>query len=334
MSKLKVTTISDPDNDNTALTIDSSGNVTASQGFVPSTQLSHRNIIINGAMQVSQRGDYTSATSVIDNYYLDRWRVWVTGVTANLQQISTNQPNSSSLTKSARLTASSSATGDLRFNQPIEFPSNYGGQTVTLSAWVKTNSSNCRMYFYNDGYSTSTETAPITADEQWHYTTLTITVATGLNDFIPVIGIDGSASAQVSISSGEYVEITGVQLEVGSVATPFEHRSFDEELARCQRYYQTYVQAGMSGYIEQSSANDFFGILQMPCQMRATPSATCTSASNIGVERGSLFGITSVSGVSWMYGNNLAIGFNMDTSKTRWHVAWCRIQNLKLDAEL
>ena len=36
----------------------------------------------------------------------------------------------------------------------------------------------------------------------------------------------------------DYFQITGVQLEVGSVATPFEHRSFGDELARCERYYQ------------------------------------------------------------------------------------------------
>jgi hypothetical protein len=258
-----------------------------------------RNLIINGDFQVSQRGDYSSATAVSDsNYYLDRWQVW-SGVSATLTHISANQPNGGSLTKSAKVTATSSATSDLRLLQRVEFPSNYGGQTVTLSAWIKTNSPNCRMYFYNDAYLTSTETDPVTPDEEWHYVTLSIVVASGLSNFIPIIGIDGSTSSTVSISSGEYFEITGVQLELGKVATPFEHRSYGEELALCQRYYH---QTGYRQYQRHGSGFAFSTtgasiVVNLPTTMRSIPALITSGASTLGLNYSSdtLNGLSSIS---------------------------------------
>ena len=64
-------------------------------------------------------------------------------------------------------------------------------------------------------------------------------------------------------------QITGVQLEVGTVATPFEHRSYGEELALCQRYYQT-GNSNMIAHVVNS------GLLTLPIHpavpFRATPS--------------------------------------------------------------
>jgi hypothetical protein len=48
-------------------------------------------------------------------------------------------------------------------------------------------------------------------------------------------------------TAGNYIELTGVQLEKGTVATPFEVRAFAQELALCQRYYQVYNTSGGSG---------------------------------------------------------------------------------------
>ena len=64
------------------------------------------------------------------------------------------------------------------------------------------------------------------------------------------------------------LEITGVQFEVGTVATDFEHRSFGQELALCQRYF-----CKMKAYA--GSSNGF--IIQYPVTMRAAPSATVNS---------------------------------------------------------
>jgi hypothetical protein len=74
-----------------------------------------------------------------------------------------------------------------------------------------------------------------------------------------------------SVADNDYWQITGVQLEVGDTATPFEHRSYGDELARCQRYYTITGDAystwgNSSGYASWSA--DF------PVEMRATPTVT------------------------------------------------------------
>ena len=84
-----------------------------------------------------------------------------------------------------------------------------------------------------------------------------------------------------SQSVGKYIEIANVQLELGSVATDFEHRSYGEELALCQRYYYR--------YINTNTANKYYGAvvyynstnvrwhIKFPVSMRTTPSLDHTT---------------------------------------------------------
>ena len=71
------------------------------------------------------------------------------------------------------------------------------------------------------------------------------------------------------------LEITGYQVEVGSVATPFEHRSFADELARCQRYYyrqsseHQYMRYDCSGQCPSANGAQF--VFSLPVKMRAVP---------------------------------------------------------------
>jgi hypothetical protein len=76
--------------------------------------------------------------------------------------------------------------------------------------------------------------------------------------------------------------ITGVQMEVGSVATPFEHRSFGEELALCQRYYWNLVngtdnEIGIGAYQTSSELNN---IIQFPVLMRTGPTLDIVTGTN------------------------------------------------------
>ena len=72
--------------------------------------------------------------------------------------------------------------------------------------------------------------------------------------------------------------ITGVQLEVGSVATPFEHRSYGEELVLCQRYYTEFGDGSSGGAIFTGTSNDNVrrAFLTYPTQMRASPTVVPT----------------------------------------------------------
>tara|TARA_S200002703_G_scaffold96228_1_gene83169 strand:+ start:147 stop:1157 length:1011 start_codon:yes stop_codon:yes gene_type:complete len=124
------------------------------------------------------------------------------------------------------------------------------------------------------------------------------------------------ADNQVNLADSTSNEwyITGVQLEVGSVATEFEHRSFGEELALCQRYYQSMSAAvGRSA----SSTGTPFGSVDLRPYMRAQPSASRLGNSVSSNEAGSTI-TPSFSGnvqrVFYFNDTNTAAGglFNLD----------------------
>ena len=77
--------------------------------------------------------------------------------------------------------------------------------------------------------------------------------------------------------------ITGIQMEVGSVATPFENRSFGEELHLCKRYYNLLTTGAASKYISMASAYNtaqFTGVIQLNPTMRATPTIDIVTGTN------------------------------------------------------
>ena len=81
------------------------------------------------------------------------------------------------------------------------------------------------------------------------------------------------ATGQVNVfdSTSNDFFITGIQLEVGSVATDFEHRSFAQELALCQRYFYKYTVATCGLFISTANSGNAFGYLRFPVPMRTTP---------------------------------------------------------------
>ena len=80
--------------------------------------------------------------------------------------------------------------------------------------------------------------------------------------------------------------ITGVQVEVGSQATPFEHRSFGEELALCQRYFykwessSTYAGVGVGRAYDTSNA---VAMINTPCAMRANATVTISAVGDFAI---------------------------------------------------
>jgi hypothetical protein len=204
-------------------------------------QLGNRNLLINSGFSISQRGDYTSATSVSnDTYYVDRWKVRLSGVSANIQHIkgsnaSPNYPNIGSNT--LKLTATSTASGILRHLQQVE--GFLKGRELTFSAWVKSNSSDARLFQYQHGSSNRVASSAHTGGGGWEKLIVTATNnATSNNQLYFDAAIASSSFANVSIASGDYIEIAEPQLEFGSQSTPFEHELYDTTIRKCGRYYQ------------------------------------------------------------------------------------------------
>ena len=195
----------------------------------------NRNVVINGNFTVSQRGSYTSSTSLSDgDFTLDRW-----------QYVQDGSPNSSLIHNSdgsVRVTTGASVTGSARLRQKFEYalaPRQYDGKTFTVSAKVKSNTANARINVYAGGYLSLTGTTSHSGGGSYETLTATFTTPSTISaEFSLHIGIDGVNSANVSITSGQYFEVKEVQMEEGSKHTPFEHEPYETTLRKCSRYYQ------------------------------------------------------------------------------------------------
>jgi len=143
-------------------------------------------------------------------------------------------------------------------------------ETLTLSFWVKSNktgSYTAFMYEFDNAYQ-QCHTFTVDTADTWEKKTITInpdtvnsidndngagllvsfiigagtdfTSGTQRTDWTAILNADSFVGQTVNLadSTSNYINITGVQLEVGENATPFEVRPYDMELARCERYYQ------------------------------------------------------------------------------------------------
>ena len=250
-------------------------------------QLGNRNLIINGAMQVAQRG--TSQTS--SSYgSVDRWYIYSSGGTFTQNTSSPPEGFSHYLT-------CTSATGSFIISQAIELPATgsagvfYNGQTITISYYAKSTSAGDALYnpmSFRNGATSITDLVSVESDSSdtnvlttsWarYSKTYTIGVSPHANNTCLVI------QPRTSDAPSGDISITGVQLEAGDTATPFEHRSYGQELALCQRYYQnSWGQYGSKSDQTQWQGPSNNGVtttswitapLEFKVEMRVNPSMT------------------------------------------------------------
>jgi hypothetical protein len=262
-----------------------------------------KNLIINGSFQISQRGNYTSATGLTSSwtYYLDRFKARINNISGNLTH-KVDQTVNGKLTDTVRLDATSTASGYINLLQQFEDLQKLKGQSVTFSAWVKSNTTNAKLVLHRDGSNAQTATTH-TGGGGWELLTATVTLATTITHSVGLYcGILANATGNVSITSGDYFEMAFAQLELGSVATDFEHRSYGEELALCQRYYyhSGELNTGQSGPSAGSGYSTYFGASwTFPTTMRAIP----TILQNLSITTNSA-GTQSSSASATMYKMN------------------------------
>ena len=197
-----------------------------------------RNVIINGAAQISQRGDYSSATTVVNQtLYVDRWFADV-NINSTFQHTDVDIEDMPTKCKAMKYVATASGTKYLGTRQKVENPSQYEGRTFTYSAYVRSNHASARLTTYMSGSAQVEYSTAHSGSGQWERLSTTFTVKSGVTVWYLDVFLATQGIGQVAIATGDYFEVTGVQLELGKIATPFEHRSYGEELALCQRYYQ------------------------------------------------------------------------------------------------
>ena len=254
------------------------------------TALSNRNLIINGAMQVAQRG--TSETGVTSGGYKnapDRFELIIDSAGTWTVSQSTTAPEGFGSSYKLNCTV---ADASLAANDYLLIGHKFEGQNlqqlkkgtsnaqpVTLSFWVRSAKTGTYVAELRDNDNSRQINKPytISSANTWEYKTITYdgdttgaldndannsfavqfwlaagstfssgTLATSWETVTNANRAVGNVNLADSTSNDFY--ITGVQLEVGEQATPFEHRSYGEELALCQRYYQVLAKSGSTNH--------------------------------------------------------------------------------------
>ena len=240
MSTLKATNIQNASAASPAIVLAADGSATAQLSSLNGGPLAGaRNRIINGGMDIWQRG--TSTTTAGNTYLADRWQsAFSTGGTVSQE--------TSSLPTGSRFAwkyVASATNSFMQMGQQIEFVNCLDLQniTVAISFMARAVTSNAgstaltvrtRTIAGVDGtcvFAGSNSDTAITLTTAWTRFTVTRTLPASFG----ALSLEFALGSHVS---GDGIMLSQVQLEPGSVATPFERRSYGQELALCQRYFE------------------------------------------------------------------------------------------------
>ena len=313
-----------------------SGDITFSGDVVPSSPLSHRNMIVNGAMQVAQRGSALIALVNASIQTVDQMRFYHSsdgGISTSQHSMAAAELEATGFSKAYNVKVTTADAGTTAAGHYAIFANlveaqnlqhlQYGtdnAKTITLSFWVKSSVTGTYCVCVKKPDSTSyyfIKEYTISSANTWEKKEITIVPDSNIKASAGAITNDTGAgfeiyfvlSAGSSHNSGtnnawntgadvwattnqvnflgtinNQFYITGLQLELGSVATPFEHRTFGEDLSRCQRYFYAIheINAGahymFTAYFWTSSAG--LANFQPPVVMRSTPTVVSPNVNN------------------------------------------------------
>lgn len=231
--------------------------------------------------------------------------------------------------------ASLNAAGTLQINQAIEGynvqrlgSGSSSAKSITVSFWIKATKTgtNVLASYQDDGGKQVATTYTINVSNTWEFKTVTLPANTAdvivndntrgrlvtwyfaagsnrtsgtLRNTWTAYAVGDEAVGQVNHADNvaNNIHITGIQVEVGDTATPFDYRSFGEELSLCQRYYVKsfdYATTPAHNLTAEHEAvccafvaNNAYGAsINFPVEMRATPTLSIYNSSNIGGTNG------------------------------------------------
>jgi hypothetical protein len=290
------------------------GNLLMSGSLSAANMGMFRNLIINGAMQINQRSNAYTATAVASSgassntsgyYPADRWTAFRDSG-CNAQMLYGTGLSTSDLpfvqagvTSYARLIRPSGDTAVAQIHMCTLLESVNSGQlagkAVTLSFYYRTGANFSSGATVTASVLSSTGTdLPYLGDAgawtgqgsvsaaatsgAWSRASVTATMSTTTTQAMVLFTYatpSGAAGAQ------DFFDITGVQLEVGLFATPFERRPYPVELQVCQRYFFQ-LQCAATNYLAIAycwNANNAFGLIPLPTAMRIAPYPALSSTS-------------------------------------------------------
>lgn len=251
--------------------------------------LGNRNRIINGCFRVSQKGSTTVTAGTAVYAAADRWYVGATGATVGTANdwVGPNSPSA------LRVSGAASNT-NVYMGQRIESINiaDLAGDAVTVSGyfWCPTGVvPKLNVYYPSalNNFTTSTQyinSAPMGASvltAGWTYLSYTFTLPSQATSGIAIEFVMGPVLA------GANAAISGITLEPGTVATPFELKNYSTELLQCQRYYTI---SSFRLDIPTSTATSFGSVtINFPVAMRVVPTSSIASPIYGGSASGSTF---------------------------------------------
>jgi len=262
---------------------------------------SNRNKIINGAFDIWQRG--TSFSSMgFGGYTTDRFvsfMVSTLAVTVSQQSFTLGAAPvagyESQFFHRTVVPANSGAGDYVGLQQKIENVRTLAGQTAVISFWAKANTGTPKIavevsQVFGSGGSPSsgvnTYVGQVTLSTSWARYSVSVAVPSISGK---TIGTNGdscltltawySAGSDFNARTGSLgnqantFDIWGVQMEAGSVATPFEVEDIGTTLAKCQRYYQRRTGSRNFGQLTAQTSTNLYGVVPLPVSMRVPPTA-------------------------------------------------------------
>ena len=324
----------------------------------------YRNLVINGAMTVQQRGTQTNQTSGYTA--CDRWQFTENGSTVVTTTQDTNVPSGKGFGSSLKIDVTTASGTPAAANYAF-LRTKFEGQNLqqlakgtseakqlTLSFWVSSPKTGTHIVelFDLDNSRQVSKAYTIDTANTWQYVSIVFPADTtgsldnnnasslqivfwlmaGSNLSSGTLNTSWAATVsanravgQVNVmdSTSNNFYLTGVQLELGSEATPFEHRSYGDELARCQRYfYQDSTSNHFLRSFNASSTGDWYEDYPLPVPMRATPTWTAQLGGDVSkVNAVSILGRTNKSGYVIFTVNSTGEGY-------------CSLNTVTADAEL
>jgi len=270
-----------------------------------------RNAIINGDMRINQRGTSTNLASMTAvgatfGYVVDRWGALRDTYATDSQMAQGTNISASDLpfteagiTTFARISRIVNTTGTsfiyLNYGLESQDSRKFAGKTITLSFYYRTGANFSASSLYSiistgkgidqgiqrgSGLTSQVDInnlLPINLN--WSRAKYSVTIT---DTAVTQLGLQFAYLPTGTAGAADYVDITGVQLELGSVATPFEVRPYPVEMELCQRYYQVIGSGDAYGTFTGTTTATLAYIFKVP--MRVIPTPTLPSSINLDHE--------------------------------------------------